>query len=356
MHLVWSYRYHAIVSLIAIDCRFAALNAGLGRYTRLLVTQMLNLQTQAQYVLIVRSQNEEWIPAGAKVIEADIPHYSIAEQIVLPGIIRSLKADLLFSPHFNVPFFCPIPFVVTVHDLILHRYPNNASFIKRIAYRLQIGRAVRHARSIIAVSAFTASEIADAYGATAKRKTQTVLEGVDDSYVPASKDECQRVRSMYDLQKSFFLYVGNAKQHKNVQTLLDAYEQSGITDTQLILVTGGLEAERLKLPAGCRIIRNVPDADLPLLYSSAVCLVTASLYEGYCLPVAEALACGCPVIASNRTAIPETAAGHAMLVEPNASSFADALKHPPTLERPVVVGTWKQAAETTNDILWKSLA
>ncbi len=339
------------MSLIAIDCRFAGLNAGLGRYTRLLVTEMLKQKSDISYVLIVRHKKEQWIPVGAKVIEADIPHYSLAEQLMLPGIIRSLKADLLFSPHFNVPFFCPIPFVVTVHDLILHRYPNNASFMKRAAYRLQIGRAIRKAKSIIAVSSFTASEIADAYGADAKRKTVTVLEGVDDSYQPSSASECARVRTQYQLERPFFLYVGNAKEHKNVQVLLDAYDQSGITDTQLILVSSGPEAAKLNLPEGVRILRNVSDTDLPSLYSAAQCLVTASLYEGYCLPVAEALACGCPVIASHRTAIPETAAGHAMLIEPTVSSFVDAFKHPPARKTPVVVGTWKQAGKATQELL-----
>jgi glycosyltransferase involved in cell wall biosynthesis len=341
---------------IAIDCRFAALNVGLGRYTRELVRAMVKDRRTVEYVLIVRSTSEEWIPDGVQCIEANIPHYSLREQIELPQVIKATGCDLLFSPHFNIPFFCPVPFVVTIHDLILHRYPNTASLPKQIAYRFLIGHAVKKAQSIIAVSAFTLREIADVYGDDAKRKTQIVLEGVDASYVPASQSEINRVRSDYKLSRPYFLYVGNAKQHKNVRVLIDAFQKARMQDTDLILVSGGPEFESLKpLPPNVRQLQHVADADLPVLYSGALACVTASLYEGFYLPAAEALACGCPVIASNRSAIPEVVQHHGLLIEPTIDALADAFQRPPADRTPFTIGTWDTAARTTEEILLDAL-
>ncbi len=337
---------------IAIDCRFAGLNVGLGRYTRELVRAMVDTNGGIEYVLIVRSTTESWIPQGAKCIEADISHYSLGEQIILPRIIRESACDLLFSPHFNVPFFCPVPFVVTIHDLILHRFPNNASFLKQLAYRMQIARAVKRAQAIVAVSSFTASEIDEVYGKIISKKITVVSEGVDSSYAPSSKTDIDRVRVQHRLSRRYFLYVGNAKQHKNVRTLIDAFVNADIPETDLVLVSAGPEFEKLKpLPSSVRQLRDISDTDLPALYSGAVACVTASLYEGFCLPVAEALSCGCPVIASNRSAIPEVVKDHGLLVEPTIDAFTDAFRHPPADRTPVVVGTWEVAARATEKIL-----
>jgi glycosyltransferase involved in cell wall biosynthesis len=344
------------MNTILIDCRFAGLHAGLGRYLRELVTHLLQRPAELRYVLIVRDKKEEWIPDGALTVEADIPHYSLAEQTVLPRIIRNACADLLFSPHFNVPLFCPVPFVITVHDLILHRYPNRASWIKQIVYRSIIGHAVHKAHSIIAVSNFTAQELSETYGSSIAAKTQVIHEGVNEIYRPVPPSATHDVLKRHNIHRPYFLYVGNAKQHKNVPLLLEAFQKAQLNDVDLLLVSGGEEARALVLPANVRILSSVSDADLPALYSAAKAFVTGSLYEGYCLPVAEALACGCPVIASNRSAIPETAAGRAMLVEPTVEAFTDALRHSPSLEKPFITGKWARVAEETEALLLRTLA
>ena len=94
-------------------------------------------------------------------------------------------------------------------------------------------------------------------------------------------------------------------------------------------MTDGHEAKKLKTAGTVRVIQHVPDEDLPALYSSAKAFVTASLYEGFCLPVAEAEACGCPVIASDRGAIPEIASAKAKLIPPTVKDFMAAMKNPP---------------------------
>lgn len=340
---------------IVIDCRFSGVAAGLGSYTRAIASRLALMATSECYTLIVRNPNEPWLNALADVctiLPADIAHYSLAEQTRLPSIIRGAGADLLFSPHFNVPLRCPVPFVVTVHDLILHRYPNRSNLLKRAAYRALIDRAIHRARAVIAISDFVREEIVSTYGPMAAAKTSVVLQGVDERFKPAPRDDIDRVRAAYRLDRPYLLYVGNAKQHKNVPLLLEAYRRSGLEAVDFVLVTGGPEARSLEhLPRGARLLAGVPDADLPALYSGAHAFATASLYEGFCLPVAEALACGTPVIATNRAAIPQAAAGRALLLEPDADAYAAAFRDPPARTGSFVVGRWDHTARATRSIL-----
>ncbi len=342
---------------IGIDCRFASTFTGLGRYTREITTHLLKRKDNVRYVLFVRNRNEEWLRelplSEDQIIEADIPHYSVAEQLRFRSIVKQSKIDLLFSPHFNVPFFCPVPFVVTVHDVILHRYPNNAPLLKQVAYRILLSRAVRKARRVIAVSQFTASELHSLYGPRLAPVT-VIHEGVSDTFQPAPAEECVRVQKKYALPSSFFLYMGNAKQHKNVPLLLKAFAALPGETEHLMLCTGGKEAESLVLPPRARMIADVPEKDLPALYTLAKAFVTASLYEGFCLPVAEAEACGCPVIATNRAAILEIASGSAVLLEPTVEDYTEALLHPPARVPSIRKLQWEKTAHETAELLMKA--
>lgn len=333
------------MTTIAIDCRFAGTGTGLSCYTTELVEAMLaRHDPDVRYVLLVRDANAiAGVELPHRTVLADIPHYSRAEQTTLPAVLKATGADLAFFPHFNAPFFCPIPFVATVHDLILHRYPGDAPFFKRAAYRILLHRTLRRARAVIAVSEWTKRDVARTYGAAIAKKTVVVGEGVNEAYSPQSHPRIAAVRDRYGLKKPFFLYVGNCKPHKNVEALVSAFSLAQ-PDAELVIVSGGEDARALRLPPGAKLLQNVPNDDLPALYSAAKCFVTASLEEGYCLPVAEALACGCPVIASNRAAIPEVLGPHGALVEPTDDAIAEAMLDPPSLAAPVRVASWDASA------------
>lgn len=344
---------------IGIDCRFAASHSGLGRYTRELVTHLLKRADPVQYVLFLRADERSWIPEQTNTQyvtrNTSYPHYSLSEQLHFPRIIYTSRLDLFFSPHFNIPVLTRVPFVVTIHDLILHRYPNQASLPRRLAYRFLMVQAVRRARDIIAVSNFTKSELIQTYGERIGAKCTMIGEAVGDTFTPPSENEHQRVLTKHGLQKPFFLYVGNAKEHKNVQTLIDARALLPADAPGLVLVTGGPEAERLVMKQGTRRMHFVDDADLPALYSAAQAFVTASLYEGFCLPAIEALACGCPVIAPHTTAIAELP-GDIRWTEPTPQAIAAAMSAP--LPRPAAhhYGSWQAAAAATATVLRKALA
>ena len=342
------------MAFIAIDCRFSSTNSGIGRYTRELVAELVK-SDKCNWKLLVRSLKEPWLnklPDGVEYIKAPFKHYSIAEQTKLPKLLKKSGAELLFSPHFNVPFFCPIPFVITIHDLILHRYPNQTSVFKRFGYKLLMSRAVRKSRNIITISNFVLNDISDTYGRNRiKNKTSVIYEGVSDSFKPASDKDQEEVKLKYNLPSEFFLYVGNAKEHKNVQTLIDAHKELPDNSPSLVLVSGRSESKKIKINNRIQIISEVSDKDLPAIYSSAKCFVTASLYEGYCLPVVEAQACGCGVIASNKGAIPEVAGKSARLIEPNVDQFVDAMKNPPSSPKNFNKPLWQDTASSTLEIL-----
>ncbi|TSC57568.1 MAG: group 1 glycosyl transferase [Candidatus Peregrinibacteria bacterium Greene0416_19] len=350
-----------MMKTVGIDCRFASTRSGLGRFTRELVTHLLRRDDPWRYVLFARNPHEEWLhelrPARCQLQAASFPHYSLSEQLRFPRMIYSARIDLLFSPHFNVPLLSPVPTVVTIHDLILHRYPNEAPLRRRLAYRFLFRSAVRRARRVLCVSQFTADELCAIEGEELRPKITVTLEGVSPRFHPLRPDDCQPVLRRYGIRESFFLYVGNAKQHKNVQMLIDAYASLRDPSTSLVLVTGGKETSRLRLVDGVRLVDAVSDEDLPALYSAARVFVTASLYEGFCLPLAEAAACGCPIIGTRRGAIPEVAPPGALLVDPTLEAMSAALASPPpAAPAPERKWTWEAVAEHAARVLGQCLA
>lgn len=341
---------------IAIDCRFAGTSSGLGRYARELVSALLQRRDAVEYVLLVLPEAKNWIatlPDSKNwcAVEIYSRHYSLSEHWVIPRLLRKHTVDLLFSPHFTAPPFCPVPFVVTVHDLILHAFPNAAPLWKRMGYRVLMRHAVRDAKAIITISNFVAQEIARAYGPQAAERTQVITEGVGNTFSRKTPEEQKHVRERYSIDGPFFLYVGNAKEHKNVPMLLAAFSALPSSSPQLVLVTGGKEADSLRLPPRVLRLSDLQDDDLAALYSAAACFVTPSLYEGFCLPLAEALACGCPAIALIGGPMAEVSQGQARLIEPTVEALTHALRSPPPHPVAFIPPRWEDAARQTAEVL-----
>lgn len=342
---------------IVIDCRFAGTPTGLGRYTRELASRLV-LDSRARWTLLCDSANPLWLPtdahAAAEIVHIPYSHYSLAEQIRLPQLLRSLNADLFFAPHFNVPLRCPTPFVVTVHDLILHHYPNNASLLRQAAYRLLIHHAVTQSVAVIAISAFVQSEIVSLY--PRHSTVHCIPQGIPHSFTPPPPSAVQNVREQYQLTKPFVLYVGNCKQHKNVSLLLDAFRLSPPPPYELVIVGFGNECAALK-SANTHVhwLSDVSDEDLRGLYGAAALFVSPSLYEGSCLPAAEALACGCVVAGANRGALPELLEGRGILFEPTLEAMNELLHATLPAPKAYTMRSFDTVANETADVLIRSL-
>jgi len=320
---------------IGIDARFyGSLGKGLGRYTERLITYLEQIATKDEFVVFLRQENwEHYTPANSRFTKqlADYRWYGFAEQHQMPRLIRRAGIDLMHYPHFNVPILAPTPFIVTIHDLILTHFPTRRAttlgpltyWMKQLAYRVTLSRAVSRAAHILTVSNFTKQDIQQYFGYDPKKITVT-YEAVDALPVPTT-DDAALVHGA-GIAGRYVLYVGNAYPHKNLEqfiAFLNALPPK-FADLSLVVVCKPdyfLERFRTQvLQAGLssRVVfpGYVDDATLGALYRQARAYVFPSLYEGFGLPPLEAMAQGTPVISSNAACMQEVLGEAAIYFNP----------------------------------------
>jgi glycosyltransferase involved in cell wall biosynthesis len=298
---------------IGIDVRLWQ-ETGVGRYTRNLVKHLQEIDKKNEYILFALNKDRENIKLEIsnprfQVKTADIRWHTFAEQTKLPPILNKEQLDLMHFPYFSVPFLYKKPFVVTIHDLILHHFPTGEAstlpfpfyYVKLLAYKWLIKQAALRAKKILTVSFATKHEINTHLGIK-NEKIVVAHEGIDDALVNKQK-------ASVVIKGVYFLYVGNAYPHKNLKTLIDAFviARSGYTDMKLVLVgKNDYFYERLQeytkkqnLGSSVMFYGHARDYELRSLYANAKALVLPSKMEGFGLPMLEAMSEGCVVIASD---------------------------------------------------------
>jgi glycosyltransferase involved in cell wall biosynthesis len=245
------------------------------------------------------------------------------EQLVWPYAAWRAGHDLLHSLAFVTPLLAPAPTVVTVYDLSFLHYPEQFPALQRLYLTTQTRRSCRQARRVVAISHSGRRDIVELFGVTPER-VDVVPPGVDEQFRPLPAAEVARFRRQHDLPEAFVLHVGTLQPRKNLPVLLEAMAQLGRPELPLYLVGGrgwlyeeiDARIEALGLQRQVRFTGYVDDDSRPLWYNAASLLVFPSLYEGFGMPVLEALACGTPVIAANASAIPEAGGNAALYFEP----------------------------------------
>lgn len=318
---------------IGIDARFLGpLGKGLGRYTSELIRSLECLDTENEYVIFLRRENfGTYHPKNCRFrkVLADFRWYSFEEQFYFPIVLYRERCDLVHFPHFNVPILYRRPFVVTIHDLILLRFPTKRATtlgvflyrIKFLAYSLVIRNALRSARRIITVSEYTKQDILSQNPGIRPEKILVTYEAAHPFCFLVRRNESHEYfRSAgllhndggHDILRPYALYVGNAYPHKNLERLITVFSEFPDREARLVLI--GKEDyfyARLKRYAAQRNVQTVvfpgfvPDSVLDEFYLRARCYVFPSLYEGFGLPPLEAMAKGVPVIAANTSCLPE---------------------------------------------------
>ncbi len=257
------------------------------------------------------------------MVSVDLPTFSLTEQWRLPSTIRRLRLDLFHSPYYIKPYLLPSPSLVTIYDLVPKLYPQyTPSLWRRSIFEVAIRLAVASARRVICLSQSARDDLVRLLG-VAPSKVSVTPAGVDERFQPLGGEVVVRLRQSHGLPQGYILNVGINKPHKNLVRLVEAFAK---VKTGRKLVLAGREdpryrgaqevVERLGLQERVVFLGEVPEEELPALYNGAMLFIFPSLYEGFGLPVLEAMACGVPVVCSNSSSLPEIAGQAALMVDP----------------------------------------
>jgi len=330
---------------ILIDARLYGLeNAGLGRYLINLLKGLEKQDSKNEYTILLRKKYFDQLNFNNnfKKVLFESRHYSFLEQILLPIIIQKENPDIVHYPHFNVPIFSRKKFVVTIHDLLMHKQKGKDAttlwfpiyLLKRFFYKFVFNFAVNKSKTIIVPSEYIKREICKYYSKVKGEKINVCYEGV--SINTESNEKVINVLKEYGIKVPYALYVGNAYPHKNLVRAIKAVE---ITREKkklnfVIVSARNVFVERLnrfikknKYDGFVKVLGFVPDEKLNLLYKNSECFLYPSVSEGFGLQGLEAMANKTPLVASNIEAFKEIYQDNAIYFDPrNINSIKSALE------------------------------
>ncbi|MCA9392452.1 glycosyltransferase family 4 protein [candidate division WWE3 bacterium] len=302
---------------VCIDARFYGLqHAGLGRYTLNLIRELSEVDHENDYVLLVTHETATQLdlPSNFEKFEVDIPHYSIKEQVLLPGIIKNLQVDLVHFPNYNIPILnLGTPFVVTIFDLIKHKYPQGSAksgsrlkfMIKNIAYRIDMFWAVHKSKAIITAAQAVKNDLKNYYSIN-EEKVKVIPLSIDPEILSHNVADETTVLDKYALTKPYILYVGNVYEYKNVRHILQALPDIPKEVSFIHIGSRDIFANQFnelikeyKVEDRVKSLGYVNDAEMGIVYKNALAFVSASKEEGFGVPPLEAMAVGCPVLVSD---------------------------------------------------------
>lgn len=314
---------------IILDARTASDHfPGIGRYVVDLARALAKVSPDLRLSLLRNPS------AATRLALPDLPRlvcpaspFSFRQQWVVPKQLGHLRATLYHSPYYLMAYWPGVPTVFTCHDLIPLRYPQYFSVAQRLIYRLTHLLALNTAAATISVSRATQTDLMRCFRLVPQRVV-VIPEAADARFAPQLPERINALRIKYALPEQYVLYFGSNKPHKNLVGLVEACKISNVRYqmSNVKLVIAGHWDERY--PEAMRAVEEsdlrgqvvflgpVDEADLPALYSGATLFTFPSLYEGFGLPVLEAMACGTPVVCSSTSSLPEVAGDAALLVNP----------------------------------------
>lgn len=298
--------------------------SGIGRYIRNLISSLQIVDQENEYfILHLRGDCDRLVYHNNfhKVL-ADFRWYGLGEQIKLPGLLNSLKPDLVHFPHFNVPIRYGGKFVVTIHDLIHQHFSMERSTthgpviykLKQLGYKKVFNNAIKKSAAILVPSNFVKQQLIQNWK-IGEGKITVSYEAVDDNIFTIEskmkKEISNKAMEKFNIKSPYIFYVGNAHPHKNVEGLIRAFGKLRKKYHNLSLVLSGndhyfWQRVRKEFPQkGIIYTGYVSDEELVSIYKNARCFVMPSLEEGFGIPLLEAMICGCPVVSSNKGSLPE---------------------------------------------------
>lgn len=342
-------------------------------YSQRLIQALLALESPHRFRLYFRASPPPDLFPGAELRVLRMPRLWTHGRLSLEMAVR--PPDLLFVPAHVLPPVRPPLTLVTVHDLGYLRFPHAHPPLQRLYLDLSTRWNARVATHVLADSEATKADLVARYGTRAERIT-VAYPGYDEGLSPVRDPAAiAAIRRRYSIEGEYFLHLGTLQPRKNLSRLIAAFSRLlSKTDgphPELVLagrpgwMYGELfeQARRLGIADRVRFIGYVPEGDKPPLLSGAVALVFPSLYEGFGLPVLEAQACGCPVICSRASSLPEVAGEGAVLVDPqDTAGWTKAMARlwaEPSLRAELAERgfanlrrfSWQRCAETVLDVI-----
>ena len=336
---------------IGIDARWIFPRiSGIGRVTEKLIHHLGEIDRENNYLLLffqpeLKEKYEERWKKYPNLEPVLVPWslFSPLGQLGMPRLLRRLRIDVFHSTNYLVPFLLTdIPLVATIHDLIPLKFPHFTPRAKKtrfnFLFRWILLRCSRKADTVVAVSHRTGEDLIECLELK-KEKIAVVYNGVDEKYCPLEPETVRaRLREKWDLSSPFALFVGRFDPYKNVPGLIRDFKifLPKAADDAKLVIAGHYDP---RYPESFRLVRelglsssvvfldNLDEDDLIYLYNGSRVLVQPSYYEGFGLPPLEAMACGTPVVSSNRGALPEVVEDAALIVDPaEEGSIARALE------------------------------
>jgi len=358
---------------LGIDARKLA-DFGIGSYLQGLLGEMVTLVPESDVVVLVAPESRDLLPELPerwRLVEVEAGGYTVWEQVAVPLAAARAGIRVLHVPHYVIPLVYPGRIVVTIHDIIHVLFPEFLRPVLGFAYaRFLIRSAVRRSSRVIAVSRTTADDLRRLFGANEAR-LRVIPNGIHESFFASggvAGDAAALAR--LGVRQPYFLHVGNHKPHKNVEGVLKAYQifvHSGRHQAPPLVLAGAFtpdgelarRAQGMGLADRVRCLGHLERSDLAALFRGAAVFVYPTLYEGFGLPVLEAMACGAPVVAGDVAAVREVAGDGVLRVNPrDVMELAGALRR--LMDQPDLRDElrgkgreaaaryhWRQAAEAT---------
>jgi glycosyltransferase involved in cell wall biosynthesis len=324
---------------IGIDARmFRSSTGGIGVYSQNLLRNLAKVDKKNKYFIFLGEEDLEEYDIKAdnfKPIKVNIPHYWFREQLIFPRILEKYNLDLVHFLNFNHPILYPDKFVVSIHDLTMVKAPsgkNQLSIFKRPFYKWVLKDAVKSSQLINTISQQSREDIINYFGVDKDKVKVTHLSIDKKRYQPVKTEKVVNSLDKYGIRKPYLLFVSQLRPHKGIDYLLEAFKllKKEYRQKELKLILVGKDFG--KFPKLSQKIRRaeergdviapgfVENEDMAALYSGASVFVFPSLYEGFGLPPLEAMSCGTPVAASNRSCIPEVLGKAPLYFDPKDSA------------------------------------
>jgi glycosyltransferase involved in cell wall biosynthesis len=302
--------------------------AGIHHYIAQIINHLPPTSPARRYAVFTRHSEDLVLSEGMNISGTRWPTERrwfriLWEQLIWPVTARRLRLDLLHSMAFITPILSSLPTVVTVYDLSFIYFPERFPTLQRVYLSSQTRRSCQSARRIATISESGRQDVHRFFDVPLNR-IHVIHPGVEPAFRPRPSLEIEAFRRRHQLPEEFILHVGTLQPRKNLLLLIEAFAELRRTDLALVLVGGKgwfydeifARVEQLGLGSRVRFTDYVPDEELPLWYNAAALLVFPSVYEGFGMPIVQAMACGTPVIAADTSAIPEVTGQAALLFDP----------------------------------------